>query len=249
MSRTAAALVVGDEVLSGKIHDSNSHDLAKFLRSLGVELRRIVTVPDVVESIAEALNALSTRFDLVFTSGGVGPTHDDVTIDAIAFALGRTTLRHPALERALREHFAERCTDDHLRMATVVEGTELCYGEGDPAPWPALKLGSIFILPGVPQLFRAHLELLRPVLSGAERAFVVESVLCSADEARLKPLIDRVVVGYPNVAIGSYPRFRDGNEGYTVRITFDARDPAQVRAARDTFASSLPPEWLLRVEP
>ncbi len=249
MTRTAAALIIGDEVLSGKVHDTNSHDLARYLRALGIELSRIITVPDRVEVIAAELNALRAKVDLVFTSGGIGPTHDDVTIDAIALALGRETVRHPALERSLREHLEERCTDDHLRMAMIVDGTELDFGPEGAAPWPVLILGSIFILPGIPQLFRAQLELLRPRVSGSERAFVVESAFCAADEGRLKPFIDAVVSAFEDVAVGSYPRFRDGDDGYNVRITFDGRDPARVREARERFVASLPAAWLLSTEP
>lgn len=246
MARTAAALVIGNELLSGKIQDTNSHDLACFLRSLGVVLARIVTVPDDLSVIAAALGELRARFDLVFTSGGIGPTHDDVTIEAVALALGRATRRDESMQRALRHYYGDRCTEDHLRMATVVEGTELYFGEDGRAPWPVMTLGSMYLLPGVPQLFRMHLDLLRSRLAGDEPRFVLASVYCRADEGLLKPHIDAVVQRFSDVSVGSYPRWFD--EEFSVRITFDGVTAPRVGEAVDALIERIPPSWLVRVE-
>jgi molybdenum cofactor synthesis domain-containing protein len=246
MARTAASLVIGNEILSGKIQDTNTHDLARFLRALGVELRRVVVIPDELDAIAREVNALRATHDLVFTSGGIGPTHDDVTIEAIATAFGRTVLRDAHMERVLREHYGDRCTEDHLRMASIVEGTHLYRGPQSDAPWPAMVIENVHVLPGVPQIYRMNLDLLRDRLRGPERSFVLESVLCRCDEPSLKAHIDAVVERFPDVSVGSYPKFF--HEEYSVKVTFDGRDPARVAAARQCFVDSLPEGTLVRVE-
>ena len=253
MARTAAALVIGNEVLSGKIQDTNSHDLARMLRSAGVELRRIVTVPDEREVIAHSLNELRSIVDVVVTSGGIGPTHDDVTIDSIAFAFDRRTVRDPELEAALRAHYQERCTEEHLRMALVVEGTALLRGEDGRAPWPAMRVDNVFVLPGIPQLFRAQLDLIRPAVANADRCFAYACVLCRGDEPSLKLDIDAVVTAFEDVSIGSYPRWygedaSDGLEGLSVKVTFDGERRERVDAAARAFAERIDPARLVRVE-
>ncbi len=244
MARTAAAIVIGNEILSGKVQDANTATLARELRTLGVELRRVVVVPDEVPLIAAEVNALRHAYDLVFTSGGVGPTHDDVTVEGLARALGRRVVRSPEVEALLRAHYGERCTEGHLRMADVVEGTEL-YGGGDPR-WPTMVLGNVYVLPGVPEIFRFKLEGLRERLRGGDAPFVLRSVYTALDEGELKPSIDAVVERYPDVSVGSYPRWRDPE--YSVRVTFDGRDAERVREAADAFAAMLAPGAVTRVE-
>lgn len=244
MARTAAALVIGNEILSGKVQEANVLSLARELRALGVELRRVTVVPDEIELIAAEVNALRGRYDFLFTSGGVGPTHDDVTVEGVARALGRRVVRHPHIESLLRNWYGERCTEGHLRMADVVEGTELF--DGSNPQWPTMVLGNVFILPGIPEIFRYKLEGLRERLRGSDPSFVLRSVYSSADEGALKPLIDRVVERFPSVSVGSYPRWQD--PAYSVRVTFDGRDETDVSAAAKDFSASLPPEWLVREE-
>lgn len=242
MTRTAAALVIGNEILSGKIQDANTATLARELRALGVELRRVVVVPDEVALIAAEVNSLRLGHDLLFTSGGVGPTHDDVTVEAVARALGRRVVRDAKLESMLRAHYGARCTEGHLRMADIVEGTELW--EGLDARWPTMVLGNVFILPGVPEIYRFKLEGLRPRLRGPDAPFVLRSVYTSLDEGAIKAHIDDVVTRFADVSVGSYPRWRDPE--YAVRVTFDARDEARVREAADVFAALLPADAVVR---
>jgi len=244
MARTAALLVIGNEILSGKVQDANTQVLALTLRGLGIELRRVVTVLDEIAGIAAELNALRAGFDLVFTSGGVGPTHDDVTIAGVARALGRQVVRSAELEALLRGHYAERLTEGHLVMADVVEGTELHMGESPS--WPAMVLGNVFILPGVPEIFERKLHGLRTRLVGAEAAFVLRSVFTAQDEGAIKPHLDAVVAAFPGVAIGSYPRLND--PAYSVRVTFDGRDTARVEAAAADFIARLPAGCFVRAE-
>jgi molybdenum cofactor synthesis domain-containing protein len=244
MTRTAAALVIGNEILSGKIQDANTHTLARELRALGIELRRVVVVPDEVALIAAELNALRHTHDMVFTSGGVGPTHDDVTVEAIARALGRRVVRSPEVEALLRGYYGERCTEGHLRMADVVEGTELYRGD-DPR-WPTMVLGNVYVLPGVPEIYRFKLEGLRPRLRGDDTPFVLRSVYTSLDEGTIKPAIDAVVARFADVSIGSYPRWHDAE--YAVRITFDGRDATRVAEASEAFRALLPEGSVTRTE-
>lgn len=243
--RTAAHLVIGNEILSGKIRDENTHALACELRGLGIELRRVVVVPDEIDAIAGEVNALRNTHDLLFTSGGVGPTHDDVTLAGIARAFGRRLVRHAGIESLLRHVYAEHITDDHLRMADVVEGTEL-WPPPERREWPAFLVGNVCVLPGVPELYRAKLLALRPKLRGSEVPFVLHTVYTRGDEGNLRVHIDAVVAAYPDVMIGSYPSFRAPD--HSVRVTFDARDGARSeRAARD-FAALVPAHELVRIE-
>ncbi len=244
MNRTAAALVIGNEILSGKVHESNSLTLARALRPLGIELRRIVVIPDEVELIAAEVNRLRLAHDFLFTSGGVGPTHDDVTVEGIALGLGRRVVRSPAVESLLREHYGARLTDGHLHMADVVEGTEL-YPGSSPT-WPTMVVGNVFVLPGGPTIFALKLEGLLPRLRGDEAPFVLRSVECAIDEGPLKPYLDAVVTRFADLAVGSYPRWDGGD--HRVRVTFDGRDAERVFAAQAFFATSLPAGWLLRSE-
>jgi molybdenum cofactor synthesis domain-containing protein len=244
MGRTAAALVIGNEILSGKVQDTNSRSLAIALRGLGIEFQRIVVVSDDVALIASEVNALRHQHDLLFTSGGVGPTHDDVTVEGIARALGRSVVRSSEMESRLRTHYGERLTEGHLRMADVVEGTELY--PGSDARWPTMVLGNIFVLPGVPQIFLYKLEGLLPRLRGTEIPYTTRSVYTSADEGPIKPALDRTVANYPAVSIGSYPRWNDSD--HHVRVTFDSRDEALSLAASEAFAALLPPATFIRAE-
>jgi molybdenum cofactor synthesis domain-containing protein len=253
MARTAAALVIGNEVLSGKIQDTNSHDLARMLRSVGVELRRIVTVPDERAVIAQALNELRAVVDVVITSGGIGPTHDDVTIESVAQALGRRTVRDPTLEAALRAYYQDRCTEAHLRMASIVEGTTLLRGEDGRAPWPAMQVDNVFLLPGIPQLFRAQLALIRPAVANSERVFAYACVICRGDEPSLKRDIDAVVSAFDDVSVGSYPRWHaegtsEGLDRFSVKVTFDGEQRERVEAAARAFAARLDPARLVRID-
>lgn len=243
MARTAAALVIGNEILSGKVQDANTHTLARALRPLGIELRRVVVVPDEIDLIAGEVNALRCTHDHLFTSGGVGPTHDDLTVAAVARALGRRVVRSPVIEGLLRAHYGERCTEGHLRMADVVEGTEL--HPGLDARWPTMVLGNVYVLPGVPQIFEYKLRGLLERLRGDDAPFVLRRVYCSGDEGEIKSFIDDVVERFPDVSVGSYPRFDDPD--HRVQVTFDGRDESRVDAAQRAFVDALPHRYFLRV--
>lgn len=234
MIRTAAALIIGNEILSGKIQEQNLEHLARELFGLGISMRRVVICPDEIEVIADDLNSLRCRYDVIFTSGGVGPTHDDVTVEAIALALGRPVVRSPELETLLRGFFGERLRRRHLRMADLPEGAELV--SSTPGGWPAVRVDNVFILPGLPEIFRRKLPILREALAGGS-AFVSRTVLLDCDEGEIAEVLDRLVAEHPEVAIGSYPIW-EGRE-ISVRITFDGRDPGAVDAAEGALRGAV----------
>ncbi len=224
--RSAAALVIGGELLSGKVQDENSFALARTLRALGIELRQISIVPDDTICIAEELTRLLPLVDVVFTSGGVGPTHDDVTIDAVASALDLRVVEEPALLALLHGAYGTAMTPAHQRMARVPEGTHLIGGHD--VRWPTLVIDKVWLLPGIPELFRMKLGTLRDHMRGPADYFS-EVVFLRAEEADIKPQLDDVVARHPEVEIGSYPKWFDPT--YKTRITFDARRAALAFAA------------------
>lgn len=233
---TAAALIIGDEILSGKVDEANAAALARTLRGLGILLRRIVVVMDDIDTIAREVRDLSSTHDWLFTSGGVGPTHDDLTIEAVAKAFGRHVVSSPQVEAMLKAHYKERCTEGHLRMALMPEGASL---EVTPqVTWPTIRLGNTWLLPGIPEVFRMKLAVVVARIGAAGPAFVSHGVCVRIDEGELKPILDRVVSAFPDVSIGSYPRWLEAS--YKTRLTFDGRDETRVLAARDAFVHSLP---------
>jgi molybdenum cofactor synthesis domain-containing protein len=232
-------IVIGAEILSGKVEEANVVVLARTLRSLGVLLRRVVVVTDDIETIAREVQDLQRAHDLLFTSGGVGPTHDDVTIEAVARAFGVRVVSSPEMEGMLRAHYRERCTEGHLRMALVPEGASL-EATAEIA-WPTIRVRNTWLLPGIPEVFRMKLAVVKSVLERdgpRARAFVSHAVYTKMDEGILKPLLDRVVVAYPDVAVGSYPKWLEAT--YKTKLTFDGRDNDRVLAARDAFLALLP---------
>ena len=242
-ARTAAALVVGNELLSGKVQDENVLALARALRELGVRLERVVMILDDVEVIAREVRELSRQYDVLFTSGGVGPTHDDLTIEGVARALGVPVVRNERMDGMLRAHYLERCTEGHLRMALVPEGAELVTSA--EVTWPAVVVKNVWLLPGVPEIFRMKLGLLRERL-GMGTPFMTRAVYTKMDEGDLKPLLDAVVAAHPDVEVGSYPKWSDPT--YRTKLTFDARETGAVEAAVQAFVKLLPPGEPQRIE-
>jgi molybdenum cofactor synthesis domain-containing protein len=234
-ARTAAVLIIGNEILSGKIEEKNLAELARLLRELGVRLDRVVVVPDDVDVIAAEVAAMAKSHDWLFTSGGVGPTHDDVTIDAVAKAFGVPVVSAPEMEAMIRAHYGDRCTEHHLRMALVPKGASLEVT--DEVRWHTVRFRNVWCLPGVPEVFRMKLAVVKASIGAAPR-FVSLAVYTKMDEGDLRPLLDRVVADFPGVEVGSYPKWHDPL--YKTKVTFDGRDEARVRAAHEAFVAILP---------
>lgn len=240
---TAGIVIIGDEILSGKFVEENAAFLIGELRALGVDLRRITVVPDDLEDIAATVVATAARFDYVFTSGGVGPTHDDVTMAAIAHAFGTTITRHPDLESRVRAYWKDKLADANLRLADVPAGAELVYGKDQI--WPVVAYKNVFIMPGVPTLFRRKFidirDRFRAVPVTAARIYV------DLDEGELAPHLDAVVARYPDVRVGSYPRFAE--KDFKVLVTLEGTDGAAVTGAFEALASAIGAKVVRREEP
>ena len=233
--RTAALLLVGNELLSGKVQERNLEPLAATLRALGIRLERVVVVGDECEAIASEVRAASARYDVVFTSGGVGPTHDDVTLEGVAAGFGVPVESHPLLVSLLRTLYGERCTDDHLLMARVPAGSEL--KSSADVKWPTVVMRNVWVMPGVPELFRMKLGIVREHLVGPGQ-IVSRALFTHMEETDLKPLLDRVVAHHREVEIGSYPKWFDA--AYKTKVTFDGSSDADVDAALGELTGLLP---------
>ena len=232
-TRTAAIVLIGDEILSGKVEDENARFLVGELRRLGVALRRIVVVPDVVSDIAEAVRDAAARYDFVFTSGGVGPTHDDLTMQAVAEAFDRPIVRHPVLEQRIRDHFGPNLEERNVRMADLPQGAELVLTSS--TTWPVPAVANVYVLPGVPQIFRR--KFLAIAARFADTPFFVAAVYSRFDEGKIAGALDAVVAQYAAVQVGSYPKFDAAD--YQVKVTIESKDRLAVEAATDALVAQL----------
>jgi molybdenum cofactor synthesis domain-containing protein len=232
--KSAAIVVIGDEILSGKFVEENAAFLIRELRDLGVSLRRVVFVPDVVEDIAETVELCARRYDHVFTSGGVGPTHDDLTMEGVARAFGGRVVRSERLEELLRGYYGASLVERNLRMADVPEGAEL-LDAGLPA-WPVAAFRNVYILPGVPSIFRAKFTAIRERFR--EAPWHTRRVYCQSDEGALAAHLDAIVAAFPGVSVGSYPRLE--RVEFKVIVTIEGKDAAVVDRATDELVRRLP---------
>ena len=210
---TAGLLVIGDEILSGRTQDKNVAQVAQWLNGEGIRLDEVRVVPDVQERIAEALNALRKSYDYVFTTGGIGPTHDDITVDAVAAALEVPVIIHPEARAILEDYYRHRpggLNEARLRMAPTPEGAELIPNTASRAP--GVRVGNIFILAGVPHIAAAMLEALTGQIDGGipMQSLTIGARAAESEVAELLQVTER---DHPGVMIGSYPFFRDGGFG------------------------------------
>ncbi|HEX2763294.1 MAG TPA: molybdopterin-binding protein [Allosphingosinicella sp.] len=231
---TAGLLVIGDEILSGRTQDRNIAQVAGWLNLQGIRLSEVRVVPDVMDRIGAALNALRAETDYVFTTGGIGPTHDDITVDAIAAALGVPVVVHPRARAMLEAYYADRggVNEARLRMARVPEGAELIENKMSGAP--GIRFGNIFVLAGVPHIATLMLEALSGKLEGG-RPLLSRAIGCWTPESEVAPLLAEVESAHAECQIGSYPFFREGRPGanFVIRST----DPeALARCEQDLVA-------------
>lgn len=239
--RTAAALLIGNELLSGKTQDKNLVELAGLLRALGIRLERVSMLGDDRQSLAAEIKALATSYDVVFTSGGVGPTHDDVTLEAVADAFGVRPALHPGLQRLLEQVYGERHKDSQLRMALIPEGAELMTSP--EVRWPTVVMRNVWLMPGVPELFRMKLVIIRDHLTGPQPIFS-RSLYTRLEEPELKAWLDQTVASHGQVEIGSYPQWFDRE--YKTKITFDGVDRERVASALEHLLGLLPAAAIVR---
>ncbi|PKP86594.1 MAG: competence/damage-inducible protein A [Alphaproteobacteria bacterium HGW-Alphaproteobacteria-17] len=218
---TAAVLVIGDEILSGRTQDKNVAQIATWLDAQGIRLREVRIVPDVEQEIVDALTAVRARYDYVFTTGGIGPTHDDITVDAVAKALGVGVIVHPEARAILERYYGGRgleLTEARLRMARTPDGAELIPNRMSGAP--GIRIGNLFVMAGVPHITAGMLDALTGQLEGGA-PLVAHTIGAWSPESEVADLLRQGEKQYPGVVIGSYPFFRDGKVGanFVVRST------------------------------
>jgi molybdenum cofactor synthesis domain-containing protein len=235
---TAAILVIGNEILSGKVDDENARYLIGELRRLGVSLRGIEVIPDLVGEIAPRVRTWSGAVDHLFTSGGVGPTHDDVTLQAVGEAFGQPIARNAELEQLLRQSYGSLLKERDLRMADLPTGARLEHGPGGPgAAWPVVVVRNVWILPGVPSIFRRKFETVRELF----RASPIHgrALYSRAGEGEIAGALDETVAQFApaGVEVGSYPHLEARD--YRVKVTLDGRDAAAVERALAFLAGRL----------
>ena len=240
--KTAAIIVIGNEILSGKVVDTNAAFLCRELRSLGVALRRILVIPDELEAIAEAVRSYKPAFDVVFTSGGVGPTHDDITMAGIALALNRRVIRHPVLEQKIREFSGDKINEARLKLAEVPEGAELVFA-GD-VNFPAIHVENLYILPGIPEIFREKFLAIKSRF--AVDPYFLRVVYSRAAESTIAQYLSQTLEAFPLIQLGSYPKL--GEPEYRVRVTLESKDKEYVNRAFEHLVARLPPESIARTE-
>ena len=234
---TAALLVIGDEILSGRTQDKNVAQVATWLNDQGIRLVEVRIVPDDIGRIADNVNALRAAHDYLFTTGGIGPTHDDITVDAMAEAFRVPVIVHPDARKILEDYYRDRpggLTEARLRMARVPEGAELIVNAASGAP--GVRMGTVSILAGVPYIAAAMLEALIGKLQGGQPVVSV-TVGARAPESDVADLLRETEAANPGVAIGSYPFFRDGR--YGANFVIRSEDGELARRTGNELASRL----------
>ena len=241
MPKTAGIILIGNEILSGKTRDENAAYLCRELRALGVDVRRITVIPDEVGLIADEVATFTKAFDLVFTSGGVGPTHDDVTMEGVARAMAVPVVRHPDLVALLERYYRGAVTEAALRMAEIPEGAELVTG--GTLRFPTILMRNVYVLPGVPEIFRQKFDALRERFR--DQPIHLKNVFVRIGEGTLADYLNRLLESFPLLQLGSYPEF--SNPEYQVKVTLESRDRGYLEQALGDFLARLPADAVVKV--
>jgi molybdenum cofactor synthesis domain-containing protein len=242
MAKTAGIVIIGNEVLSGKTQDINSHFFCTELRQLGVEVKKISTIQDEIELIGREVAEFSKRFDIVFTSGGVGPTHDDVTIEGIALGFGLKVVRHPDIERRLRQRLGGEVNEARLRMANVPEGATLLATEALFAP--IVNIHNVYIFPGIPKILQERFHAIKEKFR--DTPFYLKNVYVRYGEGVIAAILNDLLVKFPQLMLGSYPVL-DLPE-YKVKVTLESKDEKYLSHALEAFVASLPQDAVHRID-
>jgi FAD synthetase len=242
MSKTAGIVIIGNEVLSGKTQDTNSYFLCTELRQLGVEVQKISTIQDDIELIGQEVAAFAKRFDIVFTTGGVGPTHDDVTIEGIAHGFGVQVVRHPDIERKMRQRLGGDVNEARLRMANVPGGATLLATEALFAP--VLKMHNVYVFPGIPKILQERFHAIKERFR--ESPYFLKNVYLKYGEGVIAAMLNDVLAKFPELLLGSYPVL--DRPDYKVKVTLESKDANYLSSALQSFIASLPKDALHRVD-
>jgi molybdenum cofactor synthesis domain-containing protein len=239
---TAGILIIGNEILSGKVEDTNSPYLCRELRELGVDVERILTIPDVVETIAHETRAMSEAYDFVFTSGGIGPTHDDLTMDGIAMAFGREIERSESIAGRIERAQGKAPNESQLKMAMVPAGSQL-VDAGD-LWFPVVIVENVHIFPGIPELLMKKFDSIRNRFRGVP--VILKRVYVKQRESDIAQSLHELLGEFPELMLGSYPKI--GEESFHVLLTLESRDAGYLQRALDALLSRLPEESVTKVE-
>jgi FAD synthetase len=239
---TAALLVIGNEILSGKVRDTNSAYLSIELRKLGVDLERILTIPDVIDVIASEARAMSKAYDFVFTSGGIGPTHDDLTMDGIAKAFDLDIVLNQSMVDRMARHSKAPLNDAMKKMALIPEGAEVLDVGG--LWFPVVVVSNVHIFPGIPELFEKKFDSIRDRFSGVP--FELRKIYVRENESDIAETLNTLLKEFPALMLGSYPRINETD--YRVLLTLESRDADYVNRATDTLISRLPPDAIHKID-
>jgi molybdenum cofactor synthesis domain-containing protein len=233
---TAGLLVIGDEILSGRTKDKNIGYIAEYLTNIGIDLKEVRVVADEEAAIVEALNALRGRNDYVFTTGGIGPTHDDITADSVAKAFGVSIDYDPRAVAILKERFqGAELNDARMRMTRVPAGADLIRNKVSAAP--GFRIGNVFVMAGVPAIMQAMLDAIAPLLETGVR-MLSETIRADAREGDIGTPLGEIAKAHPDVTIGSYPFFDEGR-GPNTNIVVRSRDPQKLAAAKQATEQML----------
>lgn len=238
---TAGILVIGNEILSGKVADSNSPYLCKELRILGVDVERILTIPDDIDLIACEVKAMSEAYDYVFTSGGIGPTHDDVTIEAVAQAFGRELERCESIYARLHRADGEPPNESQAKMAMIPAGASL-LDSGD-LWFPLVVIENVYVFPGVPELFRKKFDSSRERFRGIP--FELRQVYVTVHESDIAQDLHDLLGEFPELLLGSYPKITE--KEFRVMLTLESRDKDYLQRAFDSLLARLPADAIHKV--
>jgi FAD synthetase len=239
---TAGIVVIGNEILSGKVTDANSPYFCRELRALGVDVERILTIPDDVQVIAREVRAMSGAYDLVLTSGGIGPTHDDLTMDGVAKAFGRKVVRNDSIAARIARAQGHEPNESQLKMAMVPEGAVL-VDAGD-LWFPVVIVENVYVFPGIPELLRRKFESVRDRFRGVP--VLLKRVFVKRHESDIASSLNTLLLEFPELMLGSYPRI--GEEAFHVLLTLESRDAGYLQRALDALLARLPREAVHKIE-
>jgi FAD synthetase len=241
-TKTAGIIIIGNEILSGKVRDENSHFLSIELRSLGIEVKRITVIPDKIETIGKEAVQFSKSYDYVFTSGGVGPTHDDVTIAAIASGFGVSLVRNEKIRNLLLARYHKEPNAAVLKMTEIPEGSDVVFREN--MRFPVISFRNIFIFPGIPEYFRNKFSAIKEQFRS--NAFHLKRIFLNSHEAEIAEVLNAVVTANNGVEFGSYPIL--GEPQYRIIITAESKFEESLNKAVDELLRKLPADVIIGVE-
>ena len=249
---SAGIIIIGDEILKGHTKDTNSHYLFKKLWSLGVKVGKVSVISDDVDEIAHEVRKFSSRYSVVITTGGIGPTHDDVTMQGIAKAFGEDLVLNDELVELISNSYQHEINSSHLKMARVPSSVKLAFGKdpsGKPSCFPLISVHNVYVFPGVPKFLEKSFGLLEDILliSNREKRFLLRKIYLSVDETEIASILDEVCEKFKGIVhLGSYPDFCDQN--FKVKLTVESASSKDLQEAWDCLLGKLPKDYVVKTE-